>query len=103
MRKLYLTLLLSASMSMANPSTPNSDTNQSLALSEQLEEGKDLHNDSCTKCHDSSVYTKEDRKIKNLDALNKRVEVCNTNTGAGLEEEELKDLTLFLNTQYYKF
>ena len=65
--------------------------------------GKALHEKACTKCHNSSVYTRADRKIKSLDSLEKRVRGCNSNTGANLFPEELKAVTKFLNSEYYKF
>ena len=66
-------------------------------------EGKALHEKACTKCHDSSVYTRANRKIKSLDSLEKRVRGCNANTGANLFPEELNAVSTFLNSEYYKF
>ncbi len=66
-------------------------------------DGKALHKESCSKCHDSSVYTKADRKIKSLDSLEKRVRGCDANIGSNLEPEELKAISTFLNNEYYKF
>ncbi|HIP49296.1 MAG TPA: hypothetical protein EYG92_10080 [Lutibacter sp.] len=107
MRKLYitlgLTLLLGMTACVADKATPKAETTPNAALTEQLAEGKELNTDNCTKCHTTSVYTKSDRKVKTLEVLTKRVKACNSKTGAGLEEEELEALTLFLNTEYYKF
>jgi len=66
-------------------------------------DAKALIKKSCSKCHDSSVYTKPDRKIKSLASLEKRVKGCNANTGANLEPKELKAISTFLNNEYYKF
>jgi cytochrome c5 len=107
MRKLYsllgLTLLLTLSACVTNEPSKKDAAPKTSALTEQLAEGKELNTDNCTKCHDTSVYTKTDRKVQTLEVLTKRVQACNSKTGAGLEEEELKALTLFLNTEYYKF
>ena len=106
MRKLYLTLgllLLSMSACVADKSTPKTEVVVPTAFEEQLAEGKELNTDNCTKCHNTSVYTKADRKVKTLEVLTKRVKACNSKTGAGLDEDELQVLTLFLNTEYYKF
>ena len=106
MRKLYLTLgllLLSMSACVAEKPAPKAEKTVPSALEEQLAEGKELNTDNCTKCHDTSVYTKKDRKVQTLEVLTKRVKACNSKTGAGLDEEELETLTLFLNTTYYKF
>jgi hypothetical protein len=107
MRKLYLTLGLTLVLGMtacvADKPAPKAEATSSSALTEQLAEGKELNTDNCTKCHDTSVYTKKDRKVQTLEILTKRVKGCNSKTGAGLDEEELEALTLFLNTEYYKF
>ena len=107
MRKPYLTLSLTLVLTMsacvADKPTPKTELVQPTAIEEELAEGKELNTDNCTKCHDTSVYTKKDRKVQTLEVLTKRVKACNSNTGAGLDEEELETLTLFLNTEYYKF
>lgn len=102
----YKYILLLSTVSLISASTGEkapSKHSEGTPLSEKISEGKELASQSCTKCHDSSVYTKKDRKIKTLSSLTARVKKCNVNTGAGLDEEELADLTLFLNTSYYKF
>lgn len=96
-------LLLTFTACTAEKSVKAVEPTQDTLSAELLTEGKEIHTSSCTKCHSSSVYTKEDRKVKTLDALTKRVAKCNINTTAGLDEEELTALTHFLNTSYYKF
>lgn len=66
-------------------------------------DAKALIKESCSKCHDGSVYTKKDRKIKSLASLEKRVRACDANIGANLEPEEMKAISTFLNNEYYKF
>ena len=73
------------------------------ALTDKMDEGKEIYANSCTKCHTSSVHTRKDKTVLSLDALEKRVAKCNTKTGAGLDNEELNNLTLFLDKSYYKF
>ena len=107
MRKIYLslvaTLLLVMAGCVSDKTSPTVKSNPTLASAEKLTEGKELNTDNCTKCHNTSVYTKKDRKVKTLSVLTARVQRCNAKTGAGLDEDELKTLTLFLNTEYYKF
>ena len=107
MKKTYLalsaTLLLTMTACVTDKASPKTETASNAALSEQLAEGKEINTNNCTKCHNTSVYTKTDRKVKTLAVLTKRVQGCNAKTGAGLDEEELATLTLFLNTEYYKF
>ena len=65
--------------------------------------GQQLHNKSCVKCHDSSVYTRKDRFIANKDPLKTQVQRCNVNVGAQWFDDDVADVTDFLNTTYYKF
>jgi len=65
--------------------------------------GQQLHNKSCVKCHDSSVYTRKDRFVANKDSLKNQVQRCNVNVGAQWFDEDVADVTDFLNTTYYKF
>lgn len=65
--------------------------------------GKQLHDEHCTKCHDDSVYTRKDHFITSKKALAKQVNRCALNTGAQLFDEDIADITEYLNTTYYKF
>ena len=55
------------------------------------------------KCHDSGVYTREDRFVANKDALKTQVKRCNVNLGAQWFDDDVDDVTDYLNTTYYKF
>ena len=61
------------------------------------------HNEQCTRCHDSSVYTREDRRVRSYPALEAQVERCDINLAAKLPPEPLAQLIDYLNTHYYKF
>lgn len=65
--------------------------------------GENIHKNSCTKCHTSSVYTREKRTVKSLNTLKKRVAKCNKNVGANLSDKEVASVSDYLNTTYYKF
>lgn len=82
--------------------TTGNEAQKEIKITDKVD-GKALHKESCSKCHDSSVYTKADRKIKSLDSLEKRVRGCDANIGSNLEPEELKAIATFLNSEYYKF
>lgn len=79
------------------------DISQDGSMTGKALNGQAIATASCSKCHNSSVYTRADRKVKSLSVLTARVKKCNANTGAGLNEKELEALTSFLNTSYYKF
>lgn len=68
-----------------------------------VKHGQQLHDASCVKCHDSGVYTRDDRFVGNKDALTTQVQRCNVNMGTQWFDEEVSDVVEFLNTNYYKF
>lgn len=72
-------------------------------LAGDMDAGKKLYDANCTKCHDSSVHTRQDRKIKSLDALNKQVMGCTQAAQVKLSDAEQKSIVQYLNEQYYKF
>ena len=65
--------------------------------------GKALQDQSCTKCHDSSVYSRSDRRIKSLTALQQQVSRCKKPAGAEWDKEETADVVEYLNTEFYHF
>ena len=68
-----------------------------------LENGDDLHFEHCTGCHDSSVYIRSDRKMKNLEMLGRQVRFCKDTIGAPWFDDEVDDVIAFLNANYYRF
>ena len=67
------------------------------------EHGNTMHNQHCIKCHTDSVYTRENRFVKSLDALTKQVVRCKNNTGAPWYDQDTDAVVHFLNEKYYKF
>ena len=65
--------------------------------------GKALHDKTCVACHDSKMYTRENRKVKTAAQLAGRVSGCNANTGAGWFPEDELNVSAYLNQQFYKF
>lgn len=57
----------------------------------------------CTQCHDSSVYTRPDRKVTSLPKLDSRVRICDANLGTELFDEDIAAVVGYLNENYYKF
>ena len=68
-----------------------------------LENGDDLHFEHCTGCHDSTVYTRSDRKMQNLEMLGRQVRFCKDTIGAPWFDDEVDDVIAFLNASYYHF
>ncbi|MEA3410310.1 MAG: cytochrome c [Pseudomonadota bacterium] len=72
--------------------------------------GKQLHDAHCTACHvgmtggDGSIlYTRKDRRMTNIQELQKQVRRCETAQGLKLFDNDIDDLVTYLNSAYYKF
>lgn len=74
----------------------------SVAMAE-VKTGKSLHNENCLKCHDASVYTRENRQINSYAVLTARVKRCYKVAGAKWSDTEFKAVVDYLNTSFYKF
>jgi mono/diheme cytochrome c family protein len=73
-----------------------------LAGAADLKAGQALHDEHCLKCHDSGVYTREDRRISSLDGLRKQVKRCELSLGLTWFDEQVEDVVHYLNATYYK-
>lgn len=73
------------------------------ALSGDGVAGQRLHQASCTGCHDSSVYTRPDHKIRSLDALEHQVEGCGHAAKKDFSPAEIQNLVKYLNDGFYHF
>ena len=68
------------------------------------EEGaQTLYDQHCVGCHGTEVYTREDRKVASLPALEAQVQRCETALGLRWFDDEIADMSQFLNTHYYHF
>ena len=74
---------------------------------EDVHPGKAIHDESCLKCHignhDEKFYTRENRRIKDLKGLDSMVKMCDANLGTALFDEDMDDVTNYLNENFYKF
>lgn len=74
-----------------------------LAVAADLKAGQTLHEGKCGSCHGSEVYTRADHRVTSLNALRAQVQRCDSNLELGWFEEEIENVSQYLNTQYYKF
>ena len=72
-------------------------------LAVDLENGKSLHNENCLRCHDESKYTRKNRIVKNFQQLHERIKQCELMTELTWFDEEIDDVTAYLNNQFYHF
>ena len=61
------------------------------------------HDAHCMRCHDTGVYTREDRRVRSFPALEAQVARCDANLATKLFPEDLDLLVDHLNSNYYKF
>ena len=73
------------------------------AIAADPENGSKLHAENCSRCHDSSVYTRENRHVQSLPRLGRQVRLCKDNLGITWFDDEVNDVIHYLNTRYYKF
>jgi hypothetical protein len=74
-----------------------------LPVSVQAQGGKQLVEANCMSCHANDVYTRDNRKVKNLASLHTQVEACNTQLGTGWFPEDVTAVVDYLNQHHYKF
>lgn len=75
----------------------------SSAQAADIENGNDLHFEHCTGCHDETVYTRSERKIRDLAQLGRQVRFCKDAVGATWFDDEVDDVIEYLNATYYRF
>ena len=63
--------------------------------------GKSLQQKNCMGCHDDAMYTRENRKVTSLGGLQKQVVRCEQSLGLQWFDEDVADVTEYLNTSYY--
>ena len=61
-----------------------------------------FHQAKCMACHDTSVYTRPDRRVNSLTRLESQVRMCDANLQTGLFDDDIEALAAHLNDQYYK-
>ena len=72
--------------------------------------GEKLHQQSCTACHGkmtggdgSTLYTRSNRRVNSLPALNAQVRRCESNLELKWFDEDINSVSEYLNAEYYKF
>nr|CRH08135.1 Conserved exported protein of unknown function [Candidatus Magnetococcus massalia] len=72
-------------------------------------EGKALHDEHCIACHANmfdgdpyKIYTRTDRTKSTLKSLKQMVAFCNNQVGSQWFDEEVDQVTDYLNSHFYK-
>jgi len=73
------------------------------ALGADTAAGKKLYDTNCVQCHNASVHTRPDHKIKSLAALDKQLTGCSAGAHVNLSDADRANVEQYLNEQFYKF
>jgi len=76
---------------------------QAALLPGDATKGKALHDKQCVACHDSSVYSRTNRRVKSPEALIGQVNNCVRQVGLKLDRDQVNDLVKHLDESFYKF
>ena len=85
------------------PAKTTTQTASSGALGLDAHPGKVLHDANCISCHDAKVYTRVEHKVLDYPQLAAQVKRCDANLGSRLFDEDLAQITDYLNQAYYKY
>jgi len=103
MKKILLLLTIAIS-STACADNGEKQAQNKVATTEHHVEGKILHEEKCTQCHKNEVYTREDRMVKTMSALENQVNNCMKGAAkAEWTQPQTTSVIEFLNDRYYKF
>lgn len=73
------------------------------ALSGDSANGKRLHDANCLTCHDTSVYTRKDRLVQSMEALEHQLGGCSHMAQKQFSASQTQDIIKYLNNQFYHF
>jgi len=65
--------------------------------------GGELHAGNCIACHDSALYTRDNRRVQSLAGLGTQVRFCKDNLGLTWFDDEVDDVIAYLNENYYHY
>ncbi len=103
MKQLAVVLLMSLS-AVACADEDAKSSNSVAQVESTHQQGEKLHNEKCTSCHRDEVYTREDRMVKTMSALENQVQNCMKGAAkAEWTEAQTTSVIDFLNERYYKF
>ncbi|MCB1775584.1 MAG: cytochrome c [Gammaproteobacteria bacterium] len=66
-------------------------------------EASSYHEQHCTRCHGSEVYTRDNRRVQSYQALHAQVSRCDANLATGLFPDDIDSLVEHLNDRFYRF
>jgi cytochrome c5 len=89
----HSTFLAAAALALAAPGVEAGDAGR----------GRALYESQCASCHSQSVHGREKRVARDFEAVRAWVERWNASLALRWGEEEIEDVTVYLNGAYYRF
>jgi len=105
-------LLISLSMLAQAEDKPMTGTEAQTTNSAKnsVKKGDELHQAHCQACHHnmtegnpSQLYTRKDRNVNTRSGLDNQVQRCVTNLKLDWFDDEIENVSIYLNSQYYHF
>ena len=66
-------------------------------------DAKSFLQEKCSSCHDSSVYTRKERRVDSFSRLDSQVRMCDAQLGTKMFDEDVSSVVNYLNDNYYHF
>lgn len=66
-------------------------------------DGKQIHDAHCTGCHDTGVYTRQNRSVKSLDGLKQQLAACTHMAKQNFSPAQTQSLIEYLDQNFYHF
>ncbi|OOZ00177.1 hypothetical protein [Solemya velum gill symbiont] len=73
------------------------------ATAAQAQDAEQLLQRDCSRCHGTEIYTRTDRRVGNINALEAQVRRCDANLGRRWFDEDIHAVVKHLNNNHYKF
>lgn len=73
------------------------------SLAEVFDRGEALYENHCKSCHETWAHERQGREASSLDAVRKRVAAWSVHSGLDWSDEEIDDVTSYLDRQFYRF
>ncbi|MCO6411397.1 MAG: cytochrome c [Thiogranum sp.] len=74
-----------------------------ISLAELFDRGEALYENHCKSCHESWAHEREGREAVSRAAVRKRVAAWSVHSGLDWSDQEIDDVTDYLDRQFYRF
>ena len=73
------------------------------SFASNVKHGKKLYTEKCGGCHGTRIHNRPNRIVHTYEDLVNRVRFCDNAAKAGLKDNEIYDVSDYLNEEFYKF